>query len=102
MAGDQEKNVTFSQIAQEVKRMVGQLVQSGRTLLFLNVRNWRFLDNVPAVIIIFSMTTTTVTGKNQITIPAKLARPLGIQPGTRIVWSIRDDGVLIARPFFTT
>jgi AbrB family looped-hinge helix DNA binding protein len=40
---------------------------------------------------------TTVTGKNQITIPAKLARQLGIQPGQRIDWSIGDDGVLTGR-----
>ena len=40
---------------------------------------------------------TTVTGKNQITIPAKLARQLGIQPGQRIDWSIGENGVLIAR-----
>lgn len=40
---------------------------------------------------------TTVTGKNQITIPAKLARQLGIQPGQRIDWSIAEDGVLTAR-----
>ncbi len=41
---------------------------------------------------------TSVTGKNQITIPAKLARQLGIHPGTRIDWSIADDNVLVARP----
>jgi AbrB family looped-hinge helix DNA binding protein len=40
---------------------------------------------------------TTVTGKNQITIPAKLARELDIQPGQRIDWAIGEDGVLIAR-----
>ena len=40
---------------------------------------------------------TTVTGKNQITIPAKLARQLDIQPGARLDWSIGVDGVLIAR-----
>ena len=40
---------------------------------------------------------TTVTGKNQITIPAKLARALDIQPGQRIDWSIDEDGVLHAR-----
>ena len=40
---------------------------------------------------------TTVTGKNQITIPAKLARKLGIQPGQRIDWSIGEDGVLKAK-----
>ena len=41
---------------------------------------------------------TTVTGKNQITIPAKLASQLDIQPGTRLDWSLGEDGVLIARP----
>jgi AbrB family looped-hinge helix DNA binding protein len=41
---------------------------------------------------------TTVSGKNQITIPAKLARQLNIQPGTRLNWSISEDGVLIAQP----
>ena len=40
---------------------------------------------------------TTVTGKNQITIPAKLARQLDIQPGQRIDWSIGENGVLTAR-----
>lgn len=40
---------------------------------------------------------TTVTGKNQITIPAKLARKLGIQPGQRIDWSIGEKGVLNGR-----
>lgn len=40
---------------------------------------------------------TTITGKNQITIPAKLVRQLNIQPGARLDWSIGDDGVLIAR-----
>jgi AbrB family looped-hinge helix DNA binding protein len=41
---------------------------------------------------------TTVTGKNQITIPAKLAVQLDIQPGTRVEWSISEDGLLVARP----
>lgn len=41
---------------------------------------------------------TTVTGKNQITIPAKLASQLEIQPGTRLDWSLGADGVLIVRP----
>jgi AbrB family looped-hinge helix DNA binding protein len=40
---------------------------------------------------------TTVTGKNQITIPAALARRLNIEPGQRIDWRINEDGVLIAR-----
>ena len=40
---------------------------------------------------------TTVTGKNQITIPATLARKLNIEPGQRIDWQIDENGVLIAR-----
>ncbi|MEZ4710066.1 MAG: AbrB/MazE/SpoVT family DNA-binding domain-containing protein [Caldilineaceae bacterium] len=48
------------------------------------------------MIIINSMI-TTVTGKNQITIPAKIVRALDIQPGTRIDWSIGKDGSLIAQ-----
>ena len=40
---------------------------------------------------------TTVTGKNQITIPAALARQLKIEPGQRIDWQVDEDGVLIAR-----
>ena len=40
---------------------------------------------------------TTVTGKNQITIPAALARQLNIESGQRIDWAIGDDGILIAR-----
>jgi AbrB family looped-hinge helix DNA binding protein len=40
---------------------------------------------------------TTVTGKNQITIPAKIATTAGIQPGVRIDWTLRDDGVLMGR-----
>jgi AbrB family looped-hinge helix DNA binding protein len=40
---------------------------------------------------------TTVTGKNQITIPAKLARTLDIQAGTRLDWTIDDDGQLIVQ-----
>jgi AbrB family looped-hinge helix DNA binding protein len=38
---------------------------------------------------------TTVTGKNQITIPAKLANQLGIQPGTRIEWSIGEGNLVV-------
>lgn len=37
---------------------------------------------------------TTVTGKNQITIPAKIAASAGIQPGTRIDWTVDADGTL--------
>ncbi|HEY52047.1 MAG TPA: AbrB/MazE/SpoVT family DNA-binding domain-containing protein [Caldilineae bacterium] len=41
---------------------------------------------------------TTVTGKNQITIPAKLVRRLNIRSGTRIDWSLGEDDELIAKP----
>ncbi len=40
---------------------------------------------------------TTVTGKNQITIPAVLARQLNIQPGQRIDWQIGADDTLVAK-----
>lgn len=40
---------------------------------------------------------TTVTGKNQITLPAKLVKELDIQPGTRIDWSIDAAGMIHAR-----
>ncbi len=42
--------------------------------------------------------TTTLTGKNQITLPADLVRKLGLKPGTRFVWSARKDGSMVARP----
>jgi len=38
---------------------------------------------------------TTVTGKNQITIPAKLARQLDLQPGTRLQWSLGENGIVL-------
>ncbi len=41
---------------------------------------------------------TTVTGKNQITIPSVLANQLDIQPGSKIDWTIGEDAnILIAR-----
>lgn len=40
---------------------------------------------------------TTVTGKNQVTIPAELARELGLAPGTRLDWSKGEDGTLIIK-----
>ena len=41
---------------------------------------------------------TTVTGKNQVTIPAELARELGIKAGTQLDWSKDDDGTLRVKP----
>jgi AbrB family looped-hinge helix DNA binding protein len=40
---------------------------------------------------------TTVTGKNQITIPAELARGLDIAPGTKLDWTKGEAGVLILK-----
>jgi AbrB family looped-hinge helix DNA binding protein len=40
---------------------------------------------------------TTVTGKNQITIPAELARELDIAPGTRLDWSKGGEGIIVAK-----
>jgi AbrB family looped-hinge helix DNA binding protein len=41
---------------------------------------------------------TTVTGKNQVTIPADLARELNIKAGTQLDWSKDEDGTLRAKP----
>jgi len=49
------------------------------------------------LIYFFSMT-TTITGKNQVTLPAKLVRELGWQSGTRLDWQKNDDNSLIVRP----
>jgi len=40
---------------------------------------------------------TTVTGKNQITIPAKIVRALDIQPGVRLDWGIDENNALTVR-----
>ncbi|MCL4869821.1 MAG: AbrB/MazE/SpoVT family DNA-binding domain-containing protein [Anaerolineae bacterium] len=41
---------------------------------------------------------TTVAEKNQITIPAPLARELNLKPGTRLDWFIDEAGRLVAQP----
>lgn len=40
---------------------------------------------------------TTITGKNQVTLPAELVRELDWRPGHQIEWTKGDDGSLIAR-----
>lgn len=40
---------------------------------------------------------TTVTGKNQITLPADLVRKLDLRPGVQIEWSETPDGELLGR-----
>jgi bifunctional DNA-binding transcriptional regulator/antitoxin component of YhaV-PrlF toxin-antitoxin module len=44
---------------------------------------------------------TTMTGKNQLTFPARLAKQLGLQPGTRIFWELGADGTILLRPLPT-
>lgn len=39
---------------------------------------------------------TTITGKNQVTLPAALLRDLDWKPGTQLEWSITPDGKLLA------
>lgn len=34
---------------------------------------------------------TTITGKNQVTVPAALARQANIHPGTRLDWALAAD-----------
>lgn len=41
---------------------------------------------------------TTITGKNQVTLPAELVRQLELSPGTRLDWRIGPNGTLIATP----
>ena len=40
---------------------------------------------------------TTLTGKNQVTVPAKLASELNLHPGVRLDWFIGPDNTLCAR-----
>jgi AbrB family looped-hinge helix DNA binding protein len=42
--------------------------------------------------------TTTLTGKNQVTVPAELARELGLEPGSRLDWSKgKTPGTLVVK-----
>jgi AbrB family looped-hinge helix DNA binding protein len=54
-----------------------------------------FLDASRSLNHSFSVT-TTITGKNQVTLPAELVRELGWQPGTQLDWTKTEDGKLIA------
>jgi bifunctional DNA-binding transcriptional regulator/antitoxin component of YhaV-PrlF toxin-antitoxin module len=40
---------------------------------------------------------TTLTGKNQVTVPAKLVQELRLHPGVRLDWFIGPDKTLRAR-----
>lgn len=54
------------------------------------------LDTASFLDYVCSMT-TTVTGKNQVTIPAELARELEIAPGTQLDWAKGRNGTLVVR-----
>ena len=41
---------------------------------------------------------TTITGKNQVTLPAEIVRELDLAPGMQLDWSIGPDRTLIATP----
>jgi AbrB family looped-hinge helix DNA binding protein len=41
--------------------------------------------------------TTTITGKNQVTLPAELVRALDWKVGTQLEWTKTPEGTLIAR-----
>ena len=41
---------------------------------------------------------TTVTGKNQVTVPAEIARRLGIRAGVKLDWDVgANEQILVAR-----
>lgn len=44
------------------------------------------------------MITSTITGKNQITIPAAIARELDIEPGMQIEWELGENRSVRIRP----
>jgi antitoxin component of MazEF toxin-antitoxin module len=41
---------------------------------------------------------TTITGKNQVTLPAEIVKALELTPGTQLEWSIGPNKTLIATP----
>lgn len=41
---------------------------------------------------------STITGKNQVTIPAAIVRELEIEAGMQVEWEIGEDRVIILRP----
>jgi AbrB family looped-hinge helix DNA binding protein len=42
--------------------------------------------------------TTTLTGKNQVTVPAEIARQFGLEPGSRLDWSAgKAPGTIVVK-----
>jgi AbrB family looped-hinge helix DNA binding protein len=48
--------------------------------------------------ILEDMTTTTLTRKHQITLPAEIVQALELAPGSQVEWAIGPDGTLIGKP----
>ena len=44
------------------------------------------------------MPTATVTSKGQITIPREVRQALGLRPGDRVAFRLRDDGTVAVEP----
>jgi AbrB family looped-hinge helix DNA binding protein len=42
-----------------------------------------------------------VTGKNQVTIPAAIARELNIEPGMELEWKLNKENYIMIRPVMT-
>lgn len=40
---------------------------------------------------------TTLTGRNQVTVPAAIAAEAGLRPGMRLEWALKEEGVLEVR-----
>ncbi len=43
--------------------------------------------------------TSTISSKGQITVPAKIREQLGLAPGTRVVFELKEDGVFLRKGF---
>lgn len=43
----------------------------------------------------------TVTGKNQVTIPAAIVRELELKPGMQLAFRLGEDGTILVRPVET-
>jgi AbrB family looped-hinge helix DNA binding protein len=43
--------------------------------------------------------TSTISSKGQVTVPAKVREQLGLGPGTRVVFELREDGVFLRKGF---
>ncbi len=43
--------------------------------------------------------TSTISSKGQVTVPAKVRKQLGLAPGTRVVFELRENGVFLRKGF---